>query len=223
VFDISDPASLILTGSLNFPVDSGSFSRYKVGSVYVSGNYAYLPFLEAGWEGGYMARFWIVDISDPKVPTLTNFKLPAGTRGVYILGSLAYLASGKNGLLIIDISDRSAPFLVGAFDTSGSAQGVYVSDNYAYLADGNAGLSVVDVSDPTSPFLVGNYDTPGTVKRLYVSNNFVYLPDGTAGLTVIDISDPTAPFLADSIDTPHVMYMHQTVMHTWQTGVQGLL
>ena len=204
VFDISDPASLTLAGSLSFPVNTNSFSRYKTGSVYVSGNYAYLPFLEAGWEGGYMDRFWIVDISDPNTPTLTSFKMPAGTRGVYILNSLAYLASGGAGLLIIDISDPSASFTVGSCDTPGSAQSVYVSDHYAYIADGKAGLSVVDISDPTAPFLAGNYDTPGSAKRLHVSGNYAYIADGAAGLSVINISDPTSPFLADLVDTPHI-------------------
>jgi len=208
IIDISDPASPILTGSFVFEIAPDTFSQYTVGNVYVSGSYAYVSLIKGAWEGPYSAWLWIIDISDPKAPTKTSsIRVPnklRGTHGVYVAGNFAYLASGESGLLVVDVKDPAAPFIVSRYDTSSSVQDVYVSDSYAYLADGDAGLSVIDVSDPTSPFIVGSYDTPGAAKRLHLVGNDVYLADGKAGLTVINVSDPTSPFLADSIDTPQI-------------------
>ena len=203
VVDVSDPVSPVMTGFADSNTLNNYF-KYKTGSVHVSGNYAYVPFLEAGMEGGFSAWLWIVDISDPQAPVITNSVSVPGGSGVYISGPFAYVAAGGAGMIIIDINDPAVPFIVGSYDTPGSAKGVYVSGHYAYIADGTAGLSVIDISDPTAPFLAGNYDTPGPAERLHVSGHYAYLADGTAGLSVINISDPTSPFLADLVDTPHI-------------------
>lgn len=205
VVDVSDPVSPVMSGFFLSETTNSSIYKYKVGSIHVSGSYAYMPYLEAGIEGGYSAWLLIVDISDPQAPILTSsISVPGGTSGVYVSGPIAYLAAGEAGLVTIDINNTAAPFVVGSYDTPGSAKGVYVSGHYAYIADGAAGLSVIDISDPTAPFLAGNYDTPGSAERLHVSGNYAYLADGTAGLTLINISDPESPFLADLVDTPHI-------------------
>ncbi len=209
IIDISDPALPALAGSFVFGFPSNTNYQYRVGDVFISGNYAYVTLIKGGeFEGAYSTRLWIIDISDPKVPTkISSISVPVGRRGihgVYVSGDFAYLASGEDRLVVVDINDPAAPFIVGSYDTPGSARDVYVSGNYAYLADGEAGLSVVDISDTSAPLLVGTYDTPGDAKRLHVSGHYAYLADGSSGLRVLNISDPISPFLADVVDTPHI-------------------
>jgi len=62
-------------------------------------------------------------------------------------------------------------FLVGSYDTSGSAGGIYISGDYAYVADASSGLKIIDIRNPSAPSLVGSYDTPGIAADVYVSNN----------------------------------------------------
>jgi len=56
-------------------------------------------------------------------------------RGVAVSGDYAYVADGYNGLVIVDVTDKSAPAFAGSYDTAGSALSVAVSGNYAYVAD----------------------------------------------------------------------------------------
>ena len=71
------------------------------------------------------------------------------------------MADSSNGLQIIDVSNPSAPALVGSYDTAGMAQDVAVSGTLAYVVNFDDGLEIVDVSHPAVPVRVGIYDTPG--------------------------------------------------------------
>ena len=70
----------------------------------------------------------------------------------HVVGNYAYVADGNSGLQIIDVSDKTTPFIAGSVNTPGRAYRVWVSGNYAYIADGyDGGLQVIDISNPDSP------------------------------------------------------------------------
>lgn len=75
--------------------------------------------------------------------------------GVYVCGSLAYVADGPGGLRVIDVSDPTQPEEVGHCVFPDWASSVYISDSLAYIAAGKAGLRVLDVDDPANPQEVG--------------------------------------------------------------------
>jgi hypothetical protein len=113
---------------------------------------------------------------------------------VKVVGSLAYVAAGTAGLVIIDVSTPTAPRLVGTADTPGTASGVAVGTGYAYVADSTS-LVVIDIHTPSSPFIVGSLATSASAvaavgTRLYV----------IAGLQfqIVDASTPSAPVLLSS-------------------------
>ena len=120
--------------------------------------------------------------------------------GVAVVGSYAYLASGTNGLHVVDVSDPTRPRRVGGYDTPGSAWAVAVTGHYAYVADQTGGLQVIDVSDPANPQRVGSYRS-GVVWDVAVSGQYAYAASEAAGLQVIDVSDPTRPRRVDGYDT----------------------
>ncbi len=120
--------------------------------------------------------------------------------GVAVAGSYAYLASGTNGLHVVDVSDPANPRRVGSCDTPGSAWGVTVTGHYAYVADYYGGLQVIDVSDPANPQRVGGYRS-GVVWDVAVSGQYAYVASEDAGLQIIDVSDPTRPRRVGGYDT----------------------
>ncbi len=115
-----------------------------------------------------------------------------------VSGKLAYLALGRAGLVIVDVSEADNPDQIGSFDTRGAANGVAVDDLNAYIADGRDGLRVMDVSNPSKPKEIGAYNTTGYAQDLDVVKNSVYLADGGAGLLIIDVKDKSNPFLVSS-------------------------
>jgi len=72
-------------------------------------------------------------------------------------GSIAYIADGEGGLLIMDVSDPAHPFTLSRLRTARRAQGLRLDGDLAYVADSqpNSGVQVFDVSDPCEPFVVG--------------------------------------------------------------------
>ena len=78
--------------------------------------------------------------------------------GLAVDGTYAYVADDF-ALLVMDISDPTAPMIVGSVDTPGEARGVAVAGSYAYIADAGSGLQVIDITTPTSPAIVGSVDT----------------------------------------------------------------
>jgi hypothetical protein len=189
VYDISDPANLVLVGSSYMPDYSG-----MARGVYVSGNYAYVA--------AYSAGLAVYDISDPTNPILLgSCDTPGDAVRVFVSGNYAYVADGYSGLQVFNISTPANPTLVGSFGMSGYANGVYVSGNYAYVTNYFSGLQVINVSNPAHPGPAASYNMPEGVYGVYVSGNYAYVAYGT-GLQVIDITSPASPILKGSYDTP---------------------
>ena len=71
------------------------------------------------------------------------------------------MASGADGLIIVDIGRPDAPKILGAAASEDFSSAVVLDGRFAYVADGLAGVKKIDVSDPNAPRLVSSYDTPG--------------------------------------------------------------
>jgi hypothetical protein len=74
---------------------------------------------------------------------------------LFVRDGIAYVAAGKGGLKLIDVSNPAAPRIVGEYPSRTAVDDVYVPGSLAYIASGDAGLEVIDVSDPTQPVRVG--------------------------------------------------------------------
>jgi formylglycine-generating enzyme required for sulfatase activity len=131
----------------------------------------------------------------PKSPyqVTGQVKLASGAEDVAVLGHFAFLAGGEAGLVVVDISNPTAPQIVGQANTSKSAVGIKVAStpsavgvfDYAYVADPADRIAIFDVGDPANPVWMSANATP-------------YDPNSV----FIDISnDPSIPFsvyVADS-------------------------
>ena len=106
-----------------------------------------------------LKTFDITIPTDPKA--LATLPLPQAN-SVYVARTYAYVAAGKQGIAIIDVTNPSAPFLDQFFDAEGRMNDVrdvklgitYVSE-FAYVADGVNGLRVVQLTSPETPGNVG--------------------------------------------------------------------
>ncbi len=132
---------------------------------------------------------------------LSWIRLPGFANAVAVQGAYAYVATGGTGLQVVDVSNPSAPQLVGAVDTPGNANDVAVSGALVYIADGTNGLVVIDVSRPAEPRILGSTPTAGEATNLVVIGNLVYVAD-QVGLSILDVSNPTRPREVGSIATP---------------------
>ena len=98
----------------------------------------------------------IVDITSIDKPAVLRQHVALDdARRVYVARTYAYVAAGKQGLVIIDIEKPELPSLYRQFDADGKitdAHDVVVGSTnaslFAYVADGASGLKVVQLTSP---------------------------------------------------------------------------
>ena len=79
--------------------------------------------------------------SDPAAPlTVGSFNAAGSATVVQVVGHLAYVALGSQGLQIVDVTNPAAPAAVGHLDTSHKARDLEVVGDRVYVADGGSGL-----------------------------------------------------------------------------------
>jgi hypothetical protein len=134
--------------------------------------------------------------------SLSSIAIPGYANNVDVNGSVAYVAAGAAGLVVVNVAAPAAPAIVATADTPGNANDVRVVGTRAYVADGASGLRIFDVANPAAPVALGSLDTPGEANDVIVSGNFAYVADGVAGVHIVDVTNPAAPLLVRTVDTP---------------------
>ncbi|MDA3779264.1 MAG: hypothetical protein PF487_03380 [Bacteroidales bacterium] len=182
-------------------------------SVFATSKYAYVT-THTGIQS--LGSLYIVDIDSlinvpprdlsDSLTILGSCQTTGIPNDIFVKDNYAYIASGENGLLIIDISNPSLPFIVKSFSTGHFARKVFVENNYAYVTGGLDGLDIIDISSPNNPSLVSNFSTSGLVNDISVINNYVYVANGEEGLLILDISNPASPYEIASCQTEGFTY-----------------
>ena len=169
----------------------------------VTSNYAYLA------DG--VTDLEIIDIRNPTNPQwVGSFTRNLGDPNLgepgspaadaVVLGNVAYVADGFDGLHIVDVSDPVNPTRLG-----GALAGcltVYVASNIAYVGvelPGPAGpltaLSLVDVGTPTNSSPLGSFSTEAPPRPLVLKDHYLLTGIGT-NLVALDVVNPTNPTTA---------------------------
>ncbi len=137
----------------------------------------------------------IADILNPnsyKIVSSIDLKSPP-TRS-YVEDEFLYVAEGKGGFEIFDLSDIENPIKVGEFFSGGYAYNLRVKSGYVFVADGDKGVSIVDVSYPPLPFLENRISIGKRVYDLRVEDSFLFTACDRC-FKIFDISDIKNPIL----------------------------
>jgi len=151
----------------------------------IPGDHVYL-----GEEGP--GRLRVIDVSNTENPVETRVVDTYGTaHDVAVSGSYAYVAAGRRGLWVVDVSTPSRAMRVGNLDI-GDIRRVAVSGSNVVVADNSPVLGhlvVVDVGDPRSPTAKGWYTTPRRVEGVAIGRNRVLTAESHAGIGVFDLRE----------------------------------
>ena len=138
---VIDPVSSTIAGSFQLPEETPG------GGMAVAGNLAYIYWKVPCLSGCTFDGWLTVDFSDPKNPkkmAVADY-LPIQAQDTVTDNQYAYIAAGKTGLRILDITDPHNPIEIDAFNGSvpGMALGVDVIGDKIYLAQGTSGLFIL--------------------------------------------------------------------------------
>jgi len=250
VFDITDPASPVLT-------DSVQLDARRINDVKIHPNNR-VGILTR--EGASSRRNGIVvlDLSTPAHPKILSEyteTVTGGVHNVWIDGDhdLVYAChNGTRDLRIIDISDARAPREVGRWglpNEDRSLHDVIVQNGYAYLSYWNDGLIMLDVGagthggSPQQPTFVSRFQYPGgqthTAFRhgryLFVGDE-IFPSDWNADrpieargyVHVVDYANPEAPVEVARYEVPeagaHNFWVEDDVLYVgyYQAGLRVL-
>ena len=196
--------------SMPFPHITGSiYISDTAEKIVLSDSYAYIA---SGYKGLNIVNMVenikilegddILDYSEPLyIPISKNIDLNVSINDIVIKNNYAYLASGEEGLVIINITDPKNPVKIKSLNTQGTANGITILNNYVYIANGEKGLTIIDISNVNNPFITGSIDTDGISKEIIVSGNYVYIADYDGGLKIIDITNKSIPSVIANFET----------------------
>lgn len=167
------------------------------------------------WNTSEMAGLAIIDVSNPLLPNVLDVYVHSGLTGgsgsVIVKGNYAYLAANQNGLIILDISNKSniqlkstLPFsntfphsTVGASSLY-NARGIDLKGNYAYVCYDRGGLRIVDISNVNSPVQINQYCFAPLINKttaynnIAIHNNLAYVAIDYYGMEILDITNPNS-------------------------------
>ncbi|PON11663.1 hypothetical protein C2W62_43640, partial [Candidatus Entotheonella serta] len=80
--------------------------------------------------------------------SLAMYRTRGRSRYVRVRDTFAYVANGRGGLQVVDISNPVAPKRAGGFYAHGKARALALYEGYVYMAAAGSGVIIFDVSNP---------------------------------------------------------------------------
>jgi len=92
-------------------------------------------------------------------------------------------------LYIVDVSDKTAPKIIGSMDTGDIIEGVLLDQEQKilFIANNQKGLSIVDISDANNPLLVKSVAS-GYARAVTRNDNTVFVASGYDGVNMFNAS-----------------------------------
>ena len=208
IFDVSDITQPVLKQMIPL---SGFYGQ-EVMNVHQDGPYLYLA-LGNFFGGSNPPGLAIVDVGDPENAVVKDVWVSdsagRGCAFVTVSGDYAYLGAMSQGLIILNIENKSNIFPVSQYVPDvhfpvqnpnsvqlPNARGMEVRNDTVWLCYDAGGLRLIDVFDKTHPVEVGRYINPDVLGKQQAYNNLVLRPGKAfiavdyCGLEVLDISNP---------------------------------
>ena len=233
VLDVSNPLDVSLIGSCDLPGFQPLSLCLREDIAYLTGAgglrlinvfFPYVPFLFgssdavpggnkvfAAAEGGrtyaYMgnpAQLSILDVTNPRdIFPLSTYTSASAIADMVVWGDHAYLGLIYDGLLVLDLHDRTSLEEVAALNLGYNTRGVFFHSGFVFASDHFEPTGVINVFNPDRPFVAGSWIIPGTCKDVAMAGDFAYVMCDHSGLHILNVEDPTQPQAAAVLYVPY--------------------
>jgi hypothetical protein len=200
VLDVTDPAAPVEAGLSDALPAPAAVAAVGQGRAYL------VERVRTAAENDQHDVLHVVDVSHPSAPRVRgSLRLPKDTLGtVAVDGDVAYCASGKAAITVVDVTDAGMPALLAVAELGMAVHDLEMYRGYllAAVAGGPAGdgLLVLDLADPGAPRVAGRLEA-GSARHVEVLGDTALL-EGGGRLTSIDLADPTSPRILGVVDVP---------------------
>lgn len=145
-----------------------------------------------------------IDGNDGGYKIVSRFTTTGYSQDVVVDNTIAYVAHGEGGLMIINISDPNKPVTITNVNEGmkGYANKVARKDSVLYIASGGFGVSVVNAADPENPQITATNLALKPAKNFLVMGNFLFTSVAEYGVQISEISYATQPDIRGGTNTP---------------------
>jgi hypothetical protein len=135
---------------------------------------------------------------------VSRFQTPGWAQDLVVRDTLAYVAQGEGGLIIISTKDARNPSTVSIAPVGarGYSYKIAQKDNAIYLAAGNFGVTVIDVANPAIPQVSGENLAMKPARDFCVIGTFLLTAVSELGVKISDISAPLYPDIRGGFSVP---------------------
>lgn len=207
IYDVSDLKKTKLVASISTKL----FASLHVINLTQDGNYVYLA-IGNHFNNKQSSGMAIVDVTDPAKPVFISYwTLPSSAGGsgiIKVQGNYTYLGAMGNGLIILDISDKTKIKFVSKFipdinypdpkpkKSLFNARGMQVKDDLVYLCYDAGGLRIINTRDKTKPVEIGRFSNPvmngkpRAYNNIVVEDELAYIAADYYGMEILSVKDP---------------------------------
>lgn len=123
---------------------------------------------------------------------------------IILKDSLAYIAQGQGGLIIINVSNPKAPKFVSelTYGLRGYSYKLANKDSVIYLAAGTFGVSTVNVKDPANPVITQENRAIAPSKNFHIMGSYLFTAVSEEGINITKITDPAHPDIRQTFFVP---------------------
>jgi hypothetical protein len=209
VYNISSIASPSLVATVSI----FSLNGLHVMSSTQAGNYLYLALGDHFNASAQKSGMAIVDISNPASPVVKDtysYTTTSGAGQVAVDGNYAYLSAMQNGIIVLDVTNKSNIIFKSVFKPSihfpkvnpdASEQDkinvrqIVVKNDILYVCYDAGGLRIVNAANKMALVETGHYSNPLLNSRpraynnLVLNDSLVYVATDYCGLEILNVKD----------------------------------
>jgi hypothetical protein len=113
-------------------------------------------------------------------------------------GNLLFVAYGLRGLIVLDISDETAPVKRAELKGKKYIEHVAIDGTRAYIASVLCGFHIVSIETPKTPKQISSAGIPDLPSDISFENGYVYIGSTIDGLHILDVHDNLNPITSYS-------------------------
>jgi hypothetical protein len=98
---------------------------------------------------------------------------------------IAYIANGRMGLLIADVTRPAAPEIISLVGIPGFAKGLSLGRDRVFVSSQDSGVSVINIEDLHHPFREAYLQIQGLARGITVVDRRIYAACNKLGVTVV--------------------------------------
>jgi hypothetical protein len=209
IYNISNVSSPVLSTT----IPTSALNNLDVNSITQDGNYLFLALGDHFNKNNQYSGMAIINITNPataSVSAVYTYTAKSGAGHIAVEGNYAYVSAMQNGILVMDVTNKTNPILVSVFKPSIhfpkpnpntseqdkiNARSIVVKNNVLYLCNDAGGVRIINATNKSNLLETGQYSNPLLLTRpraynnLILNDSLVYVAADYCGMEVLKIKD----------------------------------